>query len=150
MVSLESIYEDVDQHNIIIFQYPLEDMADGAIIGNANGYGVFLDFSQYKTMRQYKAALIHETSHCATGALHRVDSSFELVERNEYKARRRSYEIYVPVNEIRQALRCGYTEPWQLADWFDLPEEDIKKALHYWVERRGVNFNDIYDYAVSE
>lgn len=143
MVSLESIYEDVDRHNIIIFQYALEDMADGAIIGNANGYGVFLDFSQYRTMRQYKAALIHETSHCATGSLHRVDSPFELVERNEYKARRRSYETYLTAKEIKQAMECGYTEPWQLADWFDLPEEDIKKALHYWVECRGVDFNEV-------
>ena len=29
----------------------------------------------------------------------------------------------------------------ELAEYFDLPEDDIKKALHYWTECRGVDFN---------
>ena len=30
---------------------------------------------------------------------------------------------------------------WPLADYFDLDEDYIKKALHYWTECRGVDFN---------
>ena len=38
-------------------------------------------------------------------------------------------------------MQKGYTETWQLADYFDLDEDYIKKALHYWTECRGVDFN---------
>jgi len=28
-----------------------------------------------------------------------------------------------------------------LAEYFDLPEQDIRQALTYWQDRQGVNFN---------
>lgn len=141
MISLESIYSDLEENNAILFSYNLEDLSDGAIIKNSRGYGIFLDFSQYRTTRECKSALIHETSHCATGAMHQVSSPFEMITRNEYKACRRSYEKYLPPEKIQVALDAGYKEVWELSEWFDLPEDDIKKALHYWTECRGINFN---------
>ena len=42
---------------------------------------------------------------------------------------------------FREAFALGYTEPWQLAEYFELPERDVQKALTYWKDRRGVDFN---------
>ena len=39
-------------------------------------------------------------------------------------------------------MRNGYTTPWELADYFNLDEEYIQKALDYWAQCRGVNFNE--------
>ena len=46
-----------------------------------------------------------------------------------------------PPQALREALAAGYTEPWQLADYFDLPQQDIEKALHYRQECQGIDFN---------
>ena len=62
-----------------------------------------------------------------TGALHKISSPYELVARNENKACRASFEKYLPPQELQRAMDSGYREPWQIADFFDLPEEDIKK-----------------------
>ena len=83
----------------------------------------------------------HELGHLGTGALHRVDSPFELVERSEYRANRYLAQHFLTKEAFREAFAAGYTELWQLSEYFDLPEQDIKNALTYWSERQQVDFN---------
>ena len=56
----------------------------------------------------------------------------QLAAQSEHRADADSFQRYLPPEEIRQAMQKGYTETWQLADYFDLDEDYIKKALHYW------------------
>ena len=83
----------------------------------------------------------HELGHLATGALHKVDSPYELVERSESRAVSWSAQTFLTEEHFRQAFRQGYTEPWQLAEYFDLPEADVRAALAYWTQRKGIDFN---------
>ena len=76
----------------------------------------------------------------ATGALHKVDSPFELVERSEYRAARWVAENYLTEEAFRAAFAEGYTESWQLAEYFDLPQSCIDTALTYWKERKNIAF----------
>jgi len=76
----------------------------------------------------------------ATGALHKVSSPYELVERSEYRANRYMAQKFLTVDDFREAFEAGCREPWQLAEWFDLPQPDIEKALRYWTERKGITF----------
>ena len=104
-------------------------------------YGIFLDFTQIKSTRLLKGVCCHELGHAATGALHKVDSPYETVERSEYRANRWAAERFLTEEDFREAFSAGYTEIWQLAEYFDLPEDVIKNALAYWTESRGVDFN---------
>ena len=101
---------------------------------------VFLDFSKIRSARLLRGVCYHELGHAATGALHKVDSPFELVERSEYRANRWSAQHFLPPEAFHAAFRDGCTELWQLAEYFDLPESDIQKALQYWNDRRGITF----------
>lgn len=109
-----------------------------ATIRDQGYYGVFLDFSKIKSTRLLRGIFCHELGHIATGALHKVDSPFELWERSEYRANRWTAEHYLTAEAFREAFSAGYRELWQLAEYFDMPEDDIKKALNYWTQRRGV------------
>ena len=113
----------------------------GATIRDGEFYAVFLDFTQIRSTRLLRGVCCHEMAHVATGALHKVDSPFELAERSEYRANRWTAQHYLSQEDFREAFDLGYTEPWQLAEFFDMPERDIRSALTYWTERRGVNFN---------
>lgn len=93
------------------------------------------------TTRLLRGAAYHESGHLHTGCLHKVDSPYELVERMEYRANADSVQRFLPMEELMDAMRNGYSEPWQLAEYFDLPQSDIEKALHYWTACRGVDFN---------
>lgn len=112
----------------------------GTTIRDGHFYGVFLDFSKIPTLRLLRGICYHELGHAATGALHKVDSPYELVERSEYRANRWSAEHYLTCDDFQEAFRQGYTELWQLGEYFDLPEQDIKKALAYWTVSKGIQF----------
>lgn len=115
--------------------------APGATIRDGSKYAVFLDFSQIPTTRLLRGVCAHEMSHVATGALHKVSSPYELVERSEYRAERYFAERFLTVEAFREAFRAGCRELHELAEWFELPEADVEKALTYWTERRGVRFD---------
>ena len=113
----------------------------GATIRDREQYAIFLDFTKIRSTRLLKGICYHELGHAATGALHKINSPYELVERSEYRANRWSAEHYLPAKELREAFQNGFTEPWQLAEYFDLPQQDIEKALYYWTVCRGIDFN---------
>ena len=113
----------------------------GATVRDQGYYAVFLDFSKIHSTRLLRGVCYHELGHAATGALHKVDSPYELVGRSEYRANRWAAQHYLTQEDFRSAFRDGCRELWQLAEYFDLPENDIQKALIYWTERKGVNFN---------
>ena len=113
----------------------------GATIRDGEWYAVFLDFSKIRSTRLLRGVCCHELGHVATGALHKVDSPFELAERSEYRANRWAAQHYLTREDFQEAFDAGYTEPWQLAEFFDMPERDVRAALTYWTERQGVDFN---------
>ena len=113
----------------------------GATIRCQGDYAIFLDFTKIHSTRLQRGICRHEIGHAATGALHKVDSPYELVERNEYRANRWAAENYLTEDDFRGAFQCGCTELWQLSEYFDLPEADVQWALDYWTQCKGVNFN---------
>ena len=113
----------------------------GATLRDRGKYAIFLDFSQINTTRLMRGVCCHEMSHVATGALHKAASPFELVERSEYRANRYAAQHFLTQKAFAEAFSDGCRELWELAEYFDLPEQDVEKALRYWTERRGVRFS---------
>lgn len=115
----------------------------GATIRDQGFYAVFLDFTQIPTTRMMRGICLHELGHVATGALHKVDSPYELVERSEYRAKRWSAEQFLTPEDFRTAFQDGCRELWELAEYFDLPEEIIAEAFAYWEQSRGISFREL-------
>lgn len=140
MFELSQFYDYCRAHQVDVIPFTGIPQP-GATIRDQGQYAVFLDFDQIKSTRLLRGVCCHELSHVATGALHKVASPFELVERSEYRANRYLAQHFLTQEDFREAFSAGFTEPWQLAEYFDLPEADVKNALTYWSERRGVDFN---------
>lgn len=139
MFELSQFYDYCKQNHVDVI--PFSGMpAAGATVRDGGQYAVFLDFDRIKSTRLLRGVCCHELAHVATGALHKVESPFELAQRSEYRANRYMAQQFLPADAFREAIRAGYTEPWQLAEYFELPEQDIKNALSYWTERRGIVF----------
>ena len=140
MFEIADFYEYCKARQVDVIAYdgcppPAATVRDGAY------YAVFLDFTKIHSARLLRGVCYHELGHIATGALHRVDSPYESVERSEYRANRWCAENYLTARDLRAAFSNGYTELWQLSEYFNLPEDDVSKALTYWTQRRGINFN---------
>lgn len=141
MFELSDFYSYCKENNITVLPFD-NAPCKGTTMRDADLYAIFLDFTKISSTRQLKGVCCHELGHVATGALHKIESPFETVERSEYRANRWSAETFLTVEDFKEAFADGYTEPWELAEYFDLPEEDITKALSYWSECKGVDFNE--------
>ena len=141
MFELSHFYDYCKMNNVDVIPY-IGMPSQGATIRDGKDMAIFLDFSLIHTMRQLRGTCLHEQGHAATGALHKVSSPYETVGRSEDRANRWAAESYLTAQNFREAFAAGYTEPWQLSDYFDLPEQDVKKALSFWTERRCINFNE--------
>ena len=136
---IADFYTYCEEHQVDVIPYD-GSPKPGATIRDAGYYAVFLDFTKIKSTRLLRGVCCHELAHVATGALHKVDSPYELAERSEYRAIRWTAEQYLTEESFREAFAAGYTELWQLSDYFDLPEADIQKAMDYWTRSRGIDF----------
>ena len=141
MFDLADFYQYCENNDVDIIPY-FNAPSEGTTIRDEDYYAIFLDITKLRSIKVYNGVCLHEVGHVATGALHKVDSPYETVERSEYRANRWGFENYLKVEEFKEAFAAGYTELWQLSDYFDLPEETIRKALSYWTEQRGINFNE--------
>ena len=141
MFELSKFYEYCGEHQVDVITFTGIGHP-GATIRDGSHYAVFLDFSQIRTTRLLRGVCCHELCHVATGSLHKVASPFETVERSEYRANRYCAQHYLTARDFKKAFASGCKELWQLAEYFDLPEQDIKNALTYWSERRGIDFNN--------
>lgn len=140
MFSMAEFYRYCKQNDIEIMPFAALPRS-ACTVRDGTVYAVVLNFDRLRTVRQARTVMAHESGHLHTGALHKVSSPFQLVAQSEHRADVDSFQRYLPPEEIRQAMQKGYTETWQLADYFDLDEDYIKKALHYWTECRDVDFN---------
>ncbi len=140
MFELSDFYTYCKKNSVEVIPYSGAPAA-GATIRDGDFYAIFLDFLKIGSTRQLRGTAMHELGHAATGALHKVSSRYETVERSEYRANRWAAEHCLTEADFREAFASGYTEMWQLVEYFDLPEAEVRNALSYWVERRGVNFN---------
>ena len=140
MFEISDFYRYCKEHQVDVIPYD-GCPQPGATIRDQGEYAVFLDFTQIQSMRLLRGVCFHELGHVATGALHKVDSPYELVERSEYRANRWATENYLTEEAFREAFTAGCTELWQLSEYFDLPEPCIQAALTYWQERKGIDFH---------
>lgn len=100
-----------------------------------------IDRSKCKTAAQERTVLAHEAGHYMSGAFYRAYSPFEVKEQAEHRAFAASVEKYLPVNEILNCYKMGMTENWEIAEYFNLEEEFVEKAVHYWTDCKGIDFN---------
>lgn len=143
MFEISDFYDYCKAHHVDVIPYD-GCPQPGATIRFQGNYAIFLDFTKIRSTRLLRSVCCHELGHAATGALHKVDSPYELVERNEYRARRWVTEHYLTEEDFRSAFQDGCRELWQLVEYFDLPESDVEWALNFWTQSKGINFNTVF------
>lgn len=142
MFSLADVYSAIEETGagVNIWAHPLNDATTVEINGQ---YDIFINPYKCKTISSFQTKLIHEWGHCTTGCTHYVYSPYEMVERNEYRADKCAIERFLPWAEIKKAVSNGLTEYWQLADYFNLEEKFIRKAIHYYRNIKQYSFDEI-------
>lgn len=132
MEKIISLYDELNRAGVRFYHWNLDDL-QAATIELKGRYGVFMDFGNIRTGAEELVVVAHEGGHISTGATHKVNSPYDLVEKHEYKADKWAIQRLIPEEALDEAVADGCTELWQLAEHFGVTEEFMKKAVCWYV-----------------
>lgn len=72
---------------------------------------------------------LHEISHCDTGSFYNEYATHDIRQRHEIRADKRAIQLRMSAEDLDAAVADGYTELWDLADYFGVTEDFMRKAV---------------------
>lgn len=128
-MTLAEVYRYAEDHDISIHDFRFKKILAMSVPDH-----IAIDYTKISDERQEKNVLMHEISHNETGTFYGLQLPLESKERLEYRARKWAWLRLIPAEELKQAIAAGCTEVWDLAEYFDLPEEQVAEAVAYYQE----------------
>lgn len=107
--------------------------ASGSI--SMDGY-ICMDYSLLWGGADERVHLAHEIGHCVTGSFYNRYAPCDIRQRYENRADKWAIKRLVPEDELSEAVEQGHTEPWDLAEYFDVTQPFMEKAIDYYQTKR--------------
>lgn len=79
-----------------------------------------------------RVCLAHEIGHCQTMSFYNINSPLDVRGKHERRANVWAIKAMIPYNAYRYALEHGCTEIYSLADYFNVTEDFMRKAVEYY------------------
>ena len=130
MMNVDDLYQYAEDHNIQVDD--VKTGKDSLCLRFRGRECIAIDMKLLRTAAELKRAVAHEIGHCATGSFYNVHSKFEVVTQRERRAAVWAYKKLVTEDELHEAVRQGNTEMWQLAEYFDIPQEYMAKIVCFY------------------
>lgn len=134
-MKIEDLYEIAEQEDIDIYATSLPLNQSISIMDENLKCYIGIDYDQIKNNADKKRKLAHEIGHCIRGAFYNRHSTFDLISKHEYAADKWACQNLLPKEEMLEAFQQGYVEIWQIAEYFDVPEELVKKAMWIYFDK---------------
>lgn len=128
-MKVDELYDIALNENIDVYAAALPLTQSVSVMDEELNCYIGLDYSLIQSKAEEKYKLAHEIGHCIRGAFYNRHSKLDLISKHEYSADKWACDTLLPKDDMQEAFELGYVEVWQLAEYFDVPEELIKKAL---------------------
>ena len=128
MKTLLSLYEIAENDNIDIYCFELPTNESMSLMDDHGHCFIGIDPTLIKSTADEKVKLAHELGHCATGAFYNRYSSLDIRGKHERRADKWAIHRLIPREQFSEALDCRITEVWELAEYFNVTEDYIRKA----------------------
>ena len=129
MLTVAELYEDCEQLNIQVLECPLPENGSVSLMDDGGACYIGMDSSVLDGEALERVHLSHEIGHCATGSFYNRYSPYDLRRRHENRADKWAIRRTVPVEQLDEAVAGGCTEIWELAEWFGVTEQFMRKAV---------------------
>lgn len=132
MDNLISLLDYAAEQGIEVDWFPMRQAESLSMPLGDGTYGVAIDPLKLKSGADVICKLAHELGHCVTGAFYNRYSSFDSLEKQENRADKWAIQRQIPAEELDCAVSAGYTEIWSLADYFNVTEAFMRKAVCFY------------------
>ncbi|MCI9245625.1 MAG: ImmA/IrrE family metallo-endopeptidase [Clostridia bacterium] len=130
------LYGIVDKEKINIEDFNWSS-AKARIFEIDNKYYIALDNKQIDTSIEEKEILAEELGHYFCNALYYINSSKELKDKCELRAKKWAYSVLVPLQKLQEKITQGFNL-YDLADYFNVDIKYMIDCLDFYAEKYGV------------
>lgn len=133
MVQIPELYREAQQEHIAVLRYPLKQTGSMSLMLPEGDCYIGMDDAVTDGSIRERIHLSHEMGHCITGSFYNIYAAADTRQRHENKADKWAIRRLIPVDQLDDAIACGHTELWDLAEYFGVTETFLKKAICYYV-----------------
>ena len=127
-MTLLEIYQDCDNKGIDIDYYPMKIAKSLAF---PEGW-IAIDVDKIENSVEEKEIIAHEASHIETGSFYNIYSPIDVKAKHERRAAKATIKKLVPKDELIEAIKCGFIEHWELAEYFGVSDKFMIKAMEFY------------------
>lgn len=132
-MEIACLYDFAKQQNIEVCTFPLSKTGSMSLMTESGECFVGMDTSVIDGNVQERVHLGHELGHCATGSFYSIHTAVDCRQRHENRANKWAIQKLIPVDDLDDAIAQGNVEIWDLADWFGVTEDFMRKAVCFYV-----------------
>lgn len=125
------LYEIAESEKVPICFLPLPKTSSMSVLTKTGKCYIGMDTaitpgSAYETVH-----LAHELGHCITGSFYNRYSLLDVRQKHENRADKWAIQKCISAADLDQAVADGFTDLWSLAEYFNVTEDFMRKAVCY-------------------
>lgn len=133
MRSLQEFYRIAHQNNIVVDHFRLRKREALSVMDSDGECFIAIDPEHISGETDERNKLAHELGHCITGSFYNKYAKCDCRRRHENTADKWAIQQLIPEASLDEAIADGCTELWELAEYFGVSEEFIRKAVCLYV-----------------
>lgn len=102
-MNLDKLYDLAEKENIKIYDWHIED-SNGIYLNYDKINAIALNYDELGTYIDEKCTLAEELGHYYYNATYSLYSDSNTISKNEYKAKKWSYNVLVPFEDLKSAI----------------------------------------------
>lgn len=126
MRKLNDLYDCIVRDDILLIETNNNKLTSFSLMDNDKNCTIIINEKDKSTEH-----LAHEIGHCVTGSFY-TPGTLNLRSRCEYRADKWAIKKLIPKDELINAFESGYTEIWQLAEYFKVTENFMIKVCKFY------------------
>ena len=138
MTQVPELYDLASRQNIAVLRYPMKENGSMSLMEPDGTCYIGMDDRVLDGGIQERMHLGHELGHCMTGSFYNIYATVDCRQRHENHADKWAIRALIPVEQLDEAIALGYTELWQLADFFGVTESFMRKITYQELTRGGL------------
>lgn len=128
-MTTKELYQEAGDAGIPVIVLNIPETGSMCIQTESGRCFIGMDYGTFPNEADRRVHLAHELGHCKTGAFYNRWAARDLRKRHENRADKWAIKALVPEEELDDAVAEGHTELWDLAEYFGVTEEFMKKAV---------------------
>lgn len=130
------LYDLADQLGITVLSFHLPNCKSLSLENKDNCY-IGIDEKQIESSNEERVHIAHELGHCVTGSFYNEFSPINNRGKCESAADRWAVRKLIDKDILASLLKSGM-DMWELAEYFNVTEDFIRKAYHLYFEIKMV------------